>query len=77
MDADDAVIDFAGVAAPLPLNAGGFLAGFGMARIVNDADGLGVGVIARDDLLTAIAESERGPKATNRGTLGAYGAACR
>ena len=56
VDADDAAIDFARVAAPLPLDAGRFRAGLGMSRIVDDADGLRIGVIAHDELLGAIAE---------------------
>jgi len=52
---DDAVVDLAGVAAPLALDAGGFLTGLGMSGIVDDADGLGIGMIAPDDVLDAIA----------------------
>jgi len=55
MDADNAVIDLAGVAAPLALDAGGVRAALGMPRIVDDADGLGIGMIASDDPLAAVA----------------------
>src|SRR5262249_15119065 len=52
---DDAVGGLAQPAAILPLHAGGLLAGLGMARVVEDADGRGVRMIASDDLLHAIA----------------------
>src|SRR5262249_52101526 len=42
-------------AAILPLHAGGHLAGFGMAGVVKDADGLGILMIAGDELLHTIA----------------------
>jgi len=54
VNADDTIVDLAGVAAPLALDAGGFIAGLGMTRIVDDADGLGIVMIANDDLLHAI-----------------------
>ncbi len=56
VDTDDAVIDLARVATPLPLDTGGLVAGFGMSRIVDDADGLGIGVIAHDNVLNLIDE---------------------
>lgn len=54
VNADDTIVDFAGVAAPLSLHAGGFFAGLGVTGIVDDADGLGIVMIANDDLLHAI-----------------------
>lgn len=56
VNADDAVVFFAGVAAPLHLNARRLVAGLGMAGIVDDADGLEVAMIAGDNLLDAIAQ---------------------
>ena len=55
VNADNTVVDLAGVAAPLALDAGGFFAGLGMTGIVDDADGLGIGMITNDELLDAIA----------------------
>src|SRR5437016_2121660 len=55
VDGDDAISGLAEPAAILPLHARGFLAGLGMARVVDDADGLGIFVIARDDFLDVIA----------------------
>lgn len=55
VNADDAVVNLAGVAAPLALDAGGFFAGLGMTGIVDDTDGLGIGMIADDEVLDAIA----------------------
>src|SRR5262249_16913831 len=54
LDGDGAVGCLAQPAAILPLHAGGFLAGLGMARVVDDADGFGVLMIAGNDLLHAI-----------------------
>ena len=50
MHRDHAVVDLAGVAAVLSLDARGVRALLGMARFVDDADRLGVRVIAGDDL---------------------------
>ena len=50
MHRDQAVVDLAGVAAVLPLDARGVRALLGVARLVDDADRLGVRVIASDDL---------------------------
>src|ERR1700733_2672565 len=52
---DHAVGGLAEPAAILPLHAGRFLAGLGMTGVVDDADGLGILVIACDDLLDTIA----------------------
>src|SRR4029453_19249764 len=57
LNCDDAVGGLTEPATILPLPAGGLLAGFGMAGVVDDADGLGILVIARDDLLEAITGS--------------------
>ena len=51
MNTHDAVVDLAGVAAPLTLNASGVDSLFGIARFVDDADGLAMGVIERHDPL--------------------------
>ena len=55
LDRDDAVGGLAEPTAILPLHAGSHLAGFGMTGVVDDADSLGVLMIAGDDLLGAIA----------------------
>ncbi len=62
VDADHAVVDLAGVAAPLEMNARGFVAALGMAGIVDDADGLGIGMIASNNLLDAIAQAHVTPR---------------
>ena len=51
LDRDHAVGRLAEPAAILPLHAGGHLAGFSMAGVIDDADGLGILMIAGDDLL--------------------------
>src|SRR5437763_492897 len=51
LDGDHAIGGLAEPTAILPLHAGGFLAGLGMAGVVNDADSFGILMIARDDLL--------------------------
>src|SRR5208282_4837847 len=50
VDADDAVIDLTRVAAPLTLHASGMGAGLRMAGVINDADGIGIRMIATDDV---------------------------
>src|SRR5262245_17382061 len=55
LDRDDTVGGLAEPAAILPLHAGSHLAGFGMAGVVEDAEGLGILMIAGDELLNAIA----------------------
>jgi len=61
LDRDYAVGGLAEPAAILPLHAGGFLPGLGMAGVVDDADGLGVLMIACDDLLNAITSARMIP----------------
>ena len=61
LDRDDAVGGLAESAAILPLDARGLLAGLGMAGVVDDADGLGILMIACDDLLNAVAAARMIP----------------
>src|SRR5262245_35647236 len=49
LDRDDTVGGLAEPAAILPLHAGSHLAGFGMAGVVEDAEGLGILMIAGDE----------------------------
>jgi len=62
LNSDDTVVNLAKVAALLPLHAGRFVARFGMPRIINDSDGLRIGMIADDDLLKAIAHEAGFPR---------------
>lgn len=62
VDADHAVVDLAGVAAPLEMNARGFVAALGMTGIVDDADGLGIRMIPGNELLDAIAQQHMTPR---------------
>lgn len=55
VDADDAVVDLTRVAAPLTLHASGFGAGLGMAGVIDNADGLGIRMVACDDMSNAFA----------------------
>ena len=55
LDRYQAIGGFTEPAAVLPLHARSFLAGLGMAGVVNNADGLGILMIAGDDLLNTIA----------------------
>ena len=55
MNGDDAVGGLAESAAILALHTGRLRAGFRMAGVVDDADAFGIGMIACDDLLDAIA----------------------
>src|SRR5215831_6602390 len=52
---DNTVGGFAEATAILPLYPGGHRAGFGMAGVVDDADGLGILMIAGDELLQTVA----------------------
>src|SRR5260370_37887409 len=61
VDGDDAVGPLAEPAAVLPLRAGGLRARFGMAGVVDDADGLGILMVACDDVLQAIASTRMIP----------------
>jgi hypothetical protein len=55
MHADDAVVDLATTAKPLPLDADGLIATLGRSRFVDAADRLGMGVRTRDDSLAFVA----------------------
>jgi len=54
MNADDTVVDLAGVAAPLPLDCGGMGAFLGIAGIVYRSDSLPVSMVARYDPLDSV-----------------------
>ena len=56
MNAHHAVVDLAAVAVVLPARAHRLLAALGRARLVDAADGLGMGLLLGDDLLAAVAE---------------------
>ncbi len=56
MHADDAVVDLAATAQPLPRGTHGLVAALGRSRFIDAADGLGVLVVACHQLLTLVAE---------------------
>ena len=58
MNRDQTVVDLSDVAAVLPLHAGGVIAFFRVAGIIDDANRLRIGVIASHNLLESIAELE-------------------
>lgn len=57
MHSDDAVIHLAATAQPLPRSADRFLAALGCSRFIDAADGLGVAMVARHQLLALVANS--------------------
>jgi hypothetical protein len=56
MHSHHAVVHFPAVAAPLPPHAHRVVAALGYARLIHDADGLGVSVVLGHDLLATIAQ---------------------
>jgi hypothetical protein len=54
MHADDAVVNLAATAQPLPSNAGGSATALGSSGFVEAADGLGMGVRAGHQLLAVV-----------------------
>lgn len=56
MNAHNAIVDFSAVAVPLAGNADGVFAALGRPRLVDATDGLGMGMVFGNDLLTAISE---------------------
>ena len=56
MHSDDAVIDFAATAQPLPRGADGLVAALGRSRFIDAADRLGVAMVACHQLLTLVAD---------------------
>lgn len=58
MHSDDAVIDLALTTQPLPRRPDGMHAALGRTGLVNTADGLGVGVFARDQPLALVAYAD-------------------
>ena len=61
MHTDDAVIDFAATAQPLPRGADGLVAALGRSRFIDAANRLGMGMVACHDLLALIAEARAIP----------------
>jgi hypothetical protein len=57
MHADDAVIDFAATAQPLPRGADGLIAALGRSRFIDATDRLDVAMVACHQLLTLIANA--------------------
>jgi hypothetical protein len=55
MHTDDAVIDLAATTQPLPRGANGLIAALGRPRFIDAADGLGMAVVARHQLLALVA----------------------
>jgi hypothetical protein len=55
MHADDAVVDFAATAQPLPSGADGMAAALGRSGFIEAADGLRVRVFAGNQLLAVVA----------------------
>ncbi len=56
MDTNDTVIDLTTTAQPLPVRANGLVPALGGPRFINAADGVGMGVLACDQLLAGVAE---------------------
>jgi hypothetical protein len=56
MNSHDAVVHLAAVAVVLSPNSHRLGAALGRARLVHDADGLGMSMVSGDDLLTAVAQ---------------------
>jgi len=56
MNSYNTVFNLSSVAVVLPGCADGTASAFGCARFVNQTDGIGVGVVASDDLLATIAK---------------------
>jgi hypothetical protein len=57
MDADDAVVDFAATAQPLPTDPDGIGTALGRSRFINAADGFGMGMLAGDESLALVAHT--------------------
>jgi hypothetical protein len=57
MHADDAVVHLAATAEPLPPGPDRFDTALGRSRFIDAADGLGVGVLARHQLLAPVADT--------------------
>lgn len=61
MHADDAVIDLAATAQPLPRGADGLVAALGRARFIDAADRLRMAVVACNQLLALVAHARAIP----------------
>ena len=61
MHSDDAVIDLAAAAQPLPRGADRFLTALGRSRFIDAADRLGMAMVARHQLLALVANSRAIP----------------
>jgi hypothetical protein len=56
MDTDDAVIDLPTTAQPLPVHADGLVSALGGSRFIDTTDGVGMGVLASDQVLTGVTQ---------------------
>jgi hypothetical protein len=61
MHGDDAVVDLAATAEPLPIGADRFGATLGRSRLIDAADRVGVGVFACDQLLAGVTDARSIP----------------
>lgn len=61
MHADDAVVNLAATAEPLPPDADGMVAALGRSRFIDATDRLGMGVFVGNQLLTAVADARSIP----------------
>jgi hypothetical protein len=61
MHADDAVIDFAATAQPLPCGANGLVTALGRSRFIDAADRLDVAMVASHQVLALIADARALP----------------
>jgi hypothetical protein len=57
MHADDAVLDLAATSQPLPRGTDGLVTTLGRARFIDAADGLGMVVVARHQLLALVTDA--------------------
>jgi hypothetical protein len=57
MHTNDAILDLAATAQPLPRRANGFIAALGRSRFIDAADGLGMVMVVRDQLLGLVTDA--------------------
>jgi hypothetical protein len=56
MDSHHAVVNLSTISVPLPTDAHGLFAALGRARLVHAADGFGMGMVFRNNLLAPVSE---------------------
>jgi hypothetical protein len=56
MHSHHAVVNLPTVSVPLPTDAHRVFAAFGRARLIHATDGIGMGMVLRDDLLAPVSE---------------------